>query len=64
MVGALVGFIFSFLGGVDPEILKIQAMIRETQSLIVLGNKEIMDAIRRLDSKEAKRNAEESISIL
>jgi xanthosine utilization system XapX-like protein len=43
MAGALVGFIFSFIGGnaPDPEILKLQAMIKETQTLIVLGNQEI-----------------------
>ena len=32
IAGALVGFIFSFIGGpqVDPEILKLQEMIKET----------------------------------
>lgn len=41
VAGALVGFIFSFFGsgdGPDPEILKLQQMIRETQTMIALGN--------------------------
>ena len=52
IAGALVGFIFSFFGGSgpDPEILKLQQMIKETQTLITLGNQEILNAIRRLNS--------------
>lgn len=41
VAGALVGFIFSFFGGSsgpDPEILKLQEMIKQTQTLISLGN--------------------------
>lgn len=53
VAGALVGFIFSFFGsgeGPDPEILKLQEMIKETQTLITLGNQEILNAIRKLNS--------------
>jgi len=39
-------------------------MIKETQSLVLQGNKEILDAIRKLNLKEALRSAEESYSIL
>ena len=55
IAGALVGFIFSFFGGTgpDPEILKLQEMIKETQTLITLGNQEILNAIRKLNSAEA-----------
>lgn len=38
VAGALVGFVFSFFGpgtGPDPEILKLQEMIRDTQTLVV-----------------------------
>jgi hypothetical protein len=67
IAGALVGFVFSFFGsgtGPDPEILKLQQMIRDTQTLIVQGNEEIMAAIRKLNSLEAQRSAMESINIL
>lgn len=52
IAGALVGFVFSFFGGEgpDPEILKLQEMIKETQTLITLGNQEILNAIRKLNS--------------
>jgi len=65
VAGALVGFVFSFFtSGPDPEILKLQEMIKETQTLIVLGNQEVLNAIRKLDSAEAQRAAEEAKSIL
>ena len=65
IAGALVGFIFSFFGtGPDPEILKLQQMIRETQTLITLGNEEILNAIRKLNSQEAQRSAMDSMGIL
>eukprot|EP00347_Sterkiella_histriomuscorum_P014024 403362451 len=65
IVGSLVGFIFSFFGsGPDPEILKLQEMIKQTQTLIVLGNEEILNAIRQLNSKEAQRSAMDSMNIL
>ncbi|CDW84951.1 UNKNOWN [Stylonychia lemnae] len=65
IAGALVGFIFAFIGtGPDPEILKLQEMIKETQSLVVLGNDKILSAIRKLNSQEAIRSASEAVSIL
>ena len=41
VAGAFVGFVFSFFGegtGPDPEIIKLQKMIGETQTLITIGN--------------------------
>lgn len=67
VAGALVGFIFSFFGsgdGPDPEILKLQQMIRETQTMIALGNQDILNAIRKLNSDEARRQAQTSMTIL
>lgn len=65
IAGALVGFIFSFFGsGPDPEILKLQDMIKDTQTLLTLGNEQIMNAIRKLDTAEAQRQAMESMNIL
>ena len=39
-------------------------MIKDTQTLIVQGNQEIISAIKRLNSDEAKRQAMRSITIL
>jgi hypothetical protein len=33
-------------------------MIKETQTLIVLGNQDILNAIRKLNSQEAQRSAQ------
>lgn len=39
-------------------------MIRETQTLIALGNQDILNAIRNLNSEEAQRSARGSMTIL
>ena len=54
IAGALVGFFFSFFGsGPDPEILKLQLMVRDTQTEIATGQWQIMEAIRKLNNAEA-----------
>ena len=50
--GAFLGLFFPG-GGPDPEILKLQQMVRETQTEIALGNQAILEAVRKLNSDDA-----------
>eukprot|EP00347_Sterkiella_histriomuscorum_P003760 403363054 len=67
LAGSLVGFVSSFFSSgaqPDPEILKLEQMIRETQTMITLGNEQILNAIRKLNSQQAQRKVQGAMGIL
>ncbi|CDW87215.1 UNKNOWN [Stylonychia lemnae] len=68
VAGSVVGFVFTLFGGSsytpDPALLELEDMIRDTQLLIIEGNEEVMNSIRKLNSQQAIRNVQDALSIL
>jgi hypothetical protein len=57
VAGPILGIVLSFMGGTgpDPELLKIQQMIEETQVMISQGFLDLERQLREMDSKGAYR---------
>ena len=55
VAGSIAGFVFDLFGSgssqtPDPELLKLEDMIKDTQILIMQGNQQVMEAIAKLNS--------------